>query len=103
VMRQWATRISHGGELTLEIEGMTIAEALKLKKKIQAIKIYRERYHVGLKEAKDAVEALAAEHGIAAQGAGCAGVFLLGVALGKSWTTRRAVILVSFGHGSRPW
>ena len=37
VMRQWATRISHGGELKLEIEGMTIAEALKLKTKIKAI------------------------------------------------------------------
>jgi hypothetical protein len=37
VMRQWATRISYGGELKLEIEGMTIAEALRLKKKIKAI------------------------------------------------------------------
>lgn len=37
VMRNWATRISHGGDLTLEIEGMSIAEALRLKKKIKAI------------------------------------------------------------------
>ncbi len=46
-------------------------------KKIGAIKVYRERYGVGLKEAKDAVEALARQHGIAAQGSGCAGVVLL--------------------------
>lgn len=37
VMRQWATRISAGGEIELHIEGMSIAEALKLKKKIKAI------------------------------------------------------------------
>jgi hypothetical protein len=37
VMQQWATRISSGGELTLEVEGMTLADAIKLKKKIQEI------------------------------------------------------------------
>jgi len=37
VMKQWATRISAGGELTLEVEGMSLADALKLKKKIQDI------------------------------------------------------------------
>ena len=37
VMRQWSTRISSGGEIELHIEGMSIAEALKLKKKIKAI------------------------------------------------------------------
>lgn len=31
-------------------------------RKIEAIKVYRERYHVGLREAKDAVEALEAGH-----------------------------------------
>ncbi len=36
-MRQWATRISAGGEIELHIEGMSIAEALKLKKKIKAV------------------------------------------------------------------
>jgi ribosomal protein L7/L12 len=44
---------------------------------IAAIKLYRERTKVGLKEAKDAVEAIAARHGIAAKGGGCAGVVLL--------------------------
>jgi large subunit ribosomal protein L7/L12 len=58
--------------------------------KIQAIKRYRERTGVGLKEAKDAVEALADRHGISVRGVGCgpaalvllsAGVLLGGLAL----------------------
>src|SRR5262245_20800607 len=36
--------------------------------KIQAIRLYRERTGAGLKEAKDAVEAMAAKHGIVAPG-----------------------------------
>lgn len=47
--------------------------------KISAIKLYRERHGVGLKEAKDAVEALAAQHGIVPHSSGCAGVVLLAV------------------------
>jgi len=39
VMQQWSTRISSGGELTLEVEGMTLADAIKLKKKIQEISL----------------------------------------------------------------
>ena len=38
----------------------------KARKKIEAIKVYRERTGVGLKEAKDAVEAVAAQRGIVA-------------------------------------
>jgi hypothetical protein len=45
--------------------------------KIEAIKLYRKKTGLGLKEAKDAVEALAARHGIASKGSGCAGVFLV--------------------------
>lgn len=56
-----------------------VLELMRGGKKIAAIKVYRERYHVSLKEAKDAVEALASQHGIAAQGSGCAGVVLLGL------------------------
>jgi ribosomal protein L7/L12 len=56
-----------------------VLELMRGQKKIAAIKIYRERYDVGLKEAKDAVEALAAKHGIESQGGGCAGVVLLGL------------------------
>lgn len=46
--------------------------------KIMAIKLYREQTGAGLKEAKDAVEALAARRGtVAPRGAGCFGVILL--------------------------
>jgi ribosomal protein L7/L12 len=41
-----------------------ILELLTAGKKIAAIKLYREQTHVGLQEAKDAVEALAAQSGI---------------------------------------
>lgn len=50
-------------------------------KKIEAIRIYREQTGVGLKEAKDAVEALAGKHGLATKGAGCAGMLLVAVTL----------------------
>src|SRR4051812_46719261 len=51
---------------------------LRQGKKIPAIKQYREHTGVGLKEAKDAVEALAARHNIAAGGcAGRVGVLLI--------------------------
>lgn len=36
-MKNWATRISSGGELSLEIEGMTVGDALKLKQKLRDI------------------------------------------------------------------
>ena len=53
--------------------------------KIEAIKIYRERTGVGLKEAKDAVEALAARQDLPSrQGTGCLGglVLILGLGIG---------------------
>lgn len=37
VMRQWATRISAGGEITLEIEGLSVADGLRLRKKLRDI------------------------------------------------------------------
>ena len=38
VMKRWATQISAGGELTLEVEGgMNMGEVIKLKKKLKAI------------------------------------------------------------------
>ncbi len=43
-------------------------------KKIEAVKRYRAQMGVGLAEAKQAVEALAAQHGVAGQGSGCATV-----------------------------
>jgi len=37
VMQRWATRISAGGELTLEIEGLAMGDAIRLKKKLKEI------------------------------------------------------------------
>jgi hypothetical protein len=66
------------GSLDAEILGL-----MQGGKKIQAIKLYRERKGVGLKEAKDFVESLAAKHGVSSpSGGGCAGVVLVMVAAG---------------------
>ncbi len=54
-----------------------VLNALSRDGKIAAIKFYRERTKVGLKEAKEAVEGIATRHGVAAKGSGCAGVLLL--------------------------
>ena len=43
-------------------------------KKIPAIKLCREQSGIGLKAAKDYVESLAKEHGVASTGSGCAGM-----------------------------
>src|SRR5208282_916448 len=48
------------------LEGQVLA-LMQGQKKILAIKLYREQTGVGLKRAKDAVEALAAKHGISTQ------------------------------------
>jgi len=37
VMQRWATRISAGGELSLEVEGLSMADGIKLKKKLREI------------------------------------------------------------------
>jgi ribosomal protein L7/L12 len=54
-------------------------DLMKKGEKIQAIKLYRERTGAGLAEAKRAVEAIARQHGIPLQGAGCASLVLLGL------------------------
>ena len=36
-MRSWATRISSGGELTLEVDGLSMGDAIKLKKMVKEI------------------------------------------------------------------
>ena len=42
VMQKWATKLSAGGEITLEVEGLNMGEALKLKKKLlEVLKIKR--------------------------------------------------------------
>ena len=63
---------------------------LKRNELIPAIKRYREQTGCGLKESKDAVEALAARHGIVRpQRAGCAGMIfltcLLTIIVGTAW------------------
>ena len=48
--------------------------------KIEAVKMYRDRIRVGLKEAKEAVERIGEQNGIpASSGTGCLGVVLLGI------------------------
>lgn len=37
VMKHWATQISAGGELVLEVEGMNMVDAIKFKKKLEAM------------------------------------------------------------------
>ena len=50
--------------------------------KIEAVKLYRDRFRVGLKEAKEAVERIGEQNGIpASSGSGCLGVILLGIAV----------------------
>jgi hypothetical protein len=63
----------------------TILGLLKGGKKIDAIKLYREKTGLGLKESKDAVEVLAAKHGIVTQGSGCAGMVLLLLLIPLVW------------------
>jgi hypothetical protein len=50
---------------------------LRMGKKIEAIKLCREKTGMDLKEAKDAVEALAKEHNLTSSATGCAGVLLI--------------------------
>ena len=60
---------------SLEAEVLALLEQGR---KIQAIKLYRERTGAGLKEAKDAVEALGEDGRIVTpSGSGCLGVVLL--------------------------
>lgn len=62
-----------------------ILSLMKGQKKIEAIKLYRAKTGLGLVEAKEAVEALAARYGIESKGAGCAGVLLLLLLIPLVW------------------
>jgi large subunit ribosomal protein L7/L12 len=53
-----------------------VVSLLRNRQKIQAIKLFRDQTGVGLADAKQAVEELAATHGIPDQKFGCAGVVL---------------------------
>jgi ribosomal protein L7/L12 len=60
-----------------EVDDDTEAELVRLLeggKKLQAVKLYKQRTGAQLIDSKQAVEALAARHGIAAEVGGCAGV-----------------------------
>jgi ribosomal protein L7/L12 len=61
------------GPLPANIDSRLL-ELLMAGRKIEAIKLYRVQTHSGLKEAKEAVEALATRNGVAPQRIGCFGV-----------------------------
>ena len=62
-------------ELTDQIVGL-----LGRGEKIEAVKLYRNQFGVGLKEAKEAVERIGEQNGIpASSGSGCLGVVLFGI------------------------
>lgn len=67
-------------ERPIGLEG-EILSLMQQGQKIQAIKLYREHTGTGLKEAKEAVEALAAQHGVVARQAGCLGMIVVAIAL----------------------
>lgn len=63
------------GDSSLEWD---VVSLLEQGRKIEAVKVYRERTGVGLKQAKDAVDTIASERGLAsAGGGGCFGVLLV--------------------------
>jgi hypothetical protein len=78
-----STGTSSAGRQTTAATGPPVSEfdsevlaLLTSGKKIDAIKFYRETKGTGLKEAKEAVEALGERHGVP-RGSGCAGVVLV--------------------------
>ena len=74
-LRMPLPKVAPSGEaLDLEAE---LLRLLQEGQKIEAIKHYREWTGAGLKDAKDAVEALAARHGIVAKSAGCLSMLAL--------------------------
>ncbi|MEI6499745.1 MAG: hypothetical protein WCP21_01835 [Armatimonadota bacterium] len=55
-----------------------LTSLLERGQKIEAIKLYRQHHPVGLQDAKEIVEAIAAEHGIVGRsGSGCLGAALM--------------------------
>lgn len=62
---------------------------LRAGKKLEAVKAYREHTGSDLKDSLRAIDALAAQHGIATKGGGCAGVALMIAAV---WVTARLVL-----------
>ena len=85
-----ATKKNRGCQLAGVSEEELLA-LLEQGQKIEAIKLYRERTGAGLKDAKDAVEAIGLKHGLMSKRAGCAAVLLafLPVLLGFYFLTPR--------------
>lgn len=79
------------GESSVDAE---IVALMEQGRKIDAINAYRGQTGCGLKEAKDAVEALAADHRIVApSGSGCLGVLLFLAAVALSFKTFLATLI----------
>ncbi|MGC3967546.1 MAG: hypothetical protein QM775_09305 [Pirellulales bacterium] len=79
------------------MEENEILELVRRGNMIAAIKLHRERTGEGLKDAKDAVEALAAAHGIPrTQNVGCGGAALM-LVVGLVTTVGLGIGLVIFG------
>ena len=62
-----------------------VLQLMRAGRKIEAIKLYREQRRMGLKEAKDAVEALAQQHGVPQRSVGCTGALFLAALAGLAW------------------
>ncbi len=79
-----ATRQQPSAGPSAEESVARVIELLETGDKIAAIKAYRDATGTGLKEAKEAVEAMAEERGLTPQGKGClgAGSILLAIVLG---------------------
>ena len=72
-------------ETELSPTDQEILRLLREGKKIAAIKVYRAATDADLRDSKEAVEAMAVQHGVESKATGCAGVVLLGaLGLGAS-------------------
>jgi len=67
---------SHDSLLTSEVRDEVVG-LLREGKKIEAIKVYRKHVSVGLKESKEAVEAIGNDLGIVTTGSGCLSSIIL--------------------------
>lgn len=74
------TESAHPSARLAKEDSDAIVQLLQAGKKIQAIKVYREATGVGLKAARESVEAIASERGIPT-GSGCGGPAVLLLAL----------------------
>jgi len=73
IERGESTSVPERGDIDVEAD---VCRLLNRGEKLHAVKLYREKTGTSLLEAKRAVEALAARHGIADQAAGAASLFI---------------------------